>query len=136
MGNDDQDLGSPRLHPILILGVGVIGLYAISKAFNLLTMQNNPGVSRSEARRIGSMLGIDWRTSPFGVDQFRRGIEVEMEHGPGGPAGSRADVTHGDMMTTAKIALAHLAEFPDYYIRLDLMEARAEAGVPPCSSCR
>ena len=89
--------------------------------------ERQPGrVSLREARRIGEELGVDWATSPFGVAQFRAGIEVEMEHGPGGPAGVRGDVTHGHMVPTAQIALAHLEEIPDYYVRLAAMEAAAE----------
>jgi hypothetical protein len=37
-------------------------------------------------------------------------------------------VTGDDPVTTGKIALAHLNEFPDYYTRLARMEADAEAG--------
>ena len=33
----------------------------------------------------------------------------------------------GPVITTAKIAQAHLNEFPDYYTRLAKMEAEAEA---------
>jgi len=35
-------------------------------------------------------------------------------------------VTHDDPTVPAKIALAHLNEFPDYYTRLTKMEAGAE----------
>jgi hypothetical protein len=78
------------------------------------------------ARRLGEELGINWATSDFGVAQFQAGIEVEKEHGPGGPAGRAGDVTHGDLLPTAKIALAHLREAPDYYVRLAALEAAAE----------
>ena len=36
------------------------------------------------------------------------------------------NVTDDDVVTTAKIARAHLNEFPDYYSRLAVMEAEAE----------
>lgn len=132
MGNypeeDDWSLvTSPNLHPLLMVGIGVVGLYAIAKVFNAVPMRSNPGVTLAEARIVGTELGIDWNTSSFPVKQFRRGIEVEMEHGPGGPAGPRGDVTHGDLLTTGRIALAHLAELPDYYTRLGRMEATARA---------
>ena len=83
-----------------------------------------------EARRIGEAIGIDWRESPFDVEQFRMGLEVELEHGQRDP---RTDVTHDDPIVTGKIALAHLNEFSDYYTRLDKMEEeakRAHAGHP------
>lgn len=74
-----------------------------------------------EAERIGAALGVDW--SKFDVEQFRMGLNVELEHGT---IDSATDVTHDDPLLTGKIALAHLNEFPDYYTRLAAMEAEAE----------
>ena len=34
-----------------------------------------------EARRIGEEIGIDWTASPYGVEEFRAGLNVELEHG-------------------------------------------------------
>jgi Protein of unknown function (DUF5661) len=79
--------------------------------------------SRQEAREIGQRLGIDWDTSRFDVEQFRMGLEVELEHGRRDPV---TNVSDDDEMTTGKIAWAHLNEFPDYYTRLAQMEAEAE----------
>ena len=76
--------------------------------------------SVSEARAIGTRVGIDW--AEIDVEQFRRGLEVELEHGARDP---RTNVTNDDPELTAKIAWAHLLEIPDYYTRLDAMEARA-----------
>lgn len=78
-------------------------------------------VSTDEARRVGEALGIDW--SRFDVEQFRIGMGVELEHGTEDPA---TDVTGDDPLLTGKIALAHLNEFPDYYTRLQAMEAEAK----------
>ena len=75
------------------------------------------------ARRIGEQVGIDWGAAPFDVEQFRRGLEVELEHGLRDPS---TDVTGDDPVMTAKIALAHLNEFPDYYTRLERMEDEAK----------
>jgi hypothetical protein len=75
------------------------------------------------ARTIGEAIGIDWSTSPFDVEQFRMGLDVELEHGRHDPA---TNVTDDDEHTTGKIAWAHLNEFPDYYTRLAKMEAEAE----------
>jgi Protein of unknown function (DUF5661) len=72
-----------------------------------------------EARTLGGFLGIDWSDSPFDVEQFLRGLEVELEHGRRDPV---TDVTHDDPVQTAKIAWAHLRELPDYYTRLAAME--------------
>ena len=74
-----------------------------------------------EAKRIGAQLGLDW--SRFDVEQFRMGMDVELEHGL---ADSHTNVTNNDPLTTGKIALAHLNEFPDYYTRLHGMEEEAE----------
>ena len=64
------------------------------------------------------------RWDRFDVEQFRRGMDVELEHGLVDP---NTNVTGDDALTTGKIALAHLTEFPDYYTRLHAMEAEAEA---------
>jgi hypothetical protein len=50
-------------------------------------------------------------------------MNLELEHGRADP---RTDVTHDDPSMTARIALAHLNEFPDYYTRLNRMEQEAE----------
>jgi hypothetical protein len=76
-----------------------------------------------EARRIGEQIGIDWETAPFDVEQFRMGMDVELEHGL---RDSATNVTGDDPVNTGKIALAHLNEYPDYYTRLDRMEAEAK----------
>jgi hypothetical protein len=67
-------------------------------------------------------LGI--RLDNFDPEQFRRGLDVELEHGTANPA---TDVTHDDPLMTGKIALAHLTEFFDYYTRLAKMEATAKS---------
>ena len=74
-----------------------------------------------EAKKIGDDLGIDW--DKFDVEQFRRGLEVELEHGKRDLA---TNVTDDDPILTGKIALAHLNEFPDYYTRLEKMEKKAK----------
>ncbi len=79
--------------------------------------------SSDEARAIGERIGIDWATSRFDVEQFRMGLDVELEHGMRDPA---TNVSDDDEITTGKIARAHLNEFPDYYTRLERMEAEAE----------
>ncbi len=77
--------------------------------------------STEEAKRIGEALGLDWRA--FDVEQFRMGMDVELEHGTRDP---HTNVTDDDPLITGKIALAHLNEFPDYYTRLEKMEEEAE----------
>ena len=76
-----------------------------------------------EARAIGEQIGIDWETAPFDVEQFRAGMDVELEHGL---HDLLTNVTDDDPLVTGKIALAHLNEFPDYYTRLERMEEEAD----------
>jgi hypothetical protein len=78
--------------------------------------------SMEEARSIGTRLGIDW--AQIDLEQFRRGLEVELEHGARDP---ETNVTNDDPVLTGKIAWAHLKEIRDYYTRLDQLEAQAEA---------
>jgi len=77
--------------------------------------------TEDQAREIGEKLGIKW--DKFDVDQFRRGMDVELEHGS---RDALTNVTEDDPLVTGKIALAHLNEFPDYYDRLEKMEKEAE----------
>ncbi len=74
-----------------------------------------------EAKRIGDALKVDW--SKVWLEQFRLGLAVELEHGARDPS---TNVTNDDELTTGKIALAHLYEFPDYYDRLSRMEQEAD----------
>ena len=76
-----------------------------------------------QAREIGELVGIDWSSAPFDVEQFRMGLDVELEHGR---HDLETNVSDDDEVTTGKIALAHLNEFPDYYTRLAKMEGDAE----------
>ncbi len=78
--------------------------------------------TNEEAKEYGEKLNIGWEE--FDVDQFCQGMNVELEHGTVDP---ETNVTNDDPLMTAKIALAHLREFPDYYIRLEKMEHEAEA---------
>jgi len=74
-----------------------------------------------EARRVGDAIGVDWER--YDLEQFRAGMDVELEHGS---HDAQTDVTGNDPILTGKIALAHMKEFPDYYERLERMEAEAE----------
>jgi hypothetical protein len=73
-----------------------------------------------EAKQVGEALGLDW--SRFDVEQFRMGMDVELEHGK---RDALTNVTGDDPLLTGKIALAHLNEFPDYYTRLKILEQQA-----------
>lgn len=77
---------------------------------------------KQEATRIGDEIGVDWSAIP--LEEFRVGLDVEIEHGA---HDAQTNVTDDDPVLTGKIALAHLKEFPDYYTRLMQMEADADA---------
>jgi hypothetical protein len=84
-------------------------------------MSSQKSFTTEEAREIGKKLGITW--DRFDVEQFRLGLEVELEHGLHDLA---TNVTNNDPVLTGKIALAHLNEFADYYSRLQKMEREAK----------
>lgn len=88
------------------------------------TMPERNSFTAEEAKNIGDRIGIDWSTAPFDVEQFRMGMDVELEHGL---HDLLTNVTDDDPEVTGKIALAHLHELPDYYTRLEEMEAEGEA---------
>jgi uncharacterized protein DUF5661 len=95
--------------------------------------EENPMTERAsfnleEARRIGEEIGIDWSSAPFDIEQFRMGMNVELEHGL---HDLLTNVTDSDPMVTGKIALAHLKEFADYYTRLARMEDEAKRDKQP-----
>lgn len=48
----------------------------------------------------------------FTPEEFLDGINIELEHGK---VNQKTNVTNNDLISTAKIALAHLNEFPNYY---------------------
>ena len=82
---------------------------------------NKRKVSADEAKRIGDTLAINW--DKIDLEEFRRGLEVEFEHGAHDP---ETNVTNDDGVLTGKIAWAHLKEFPHYYTRLARLEAEAD----------
>jgi len=79
-----------------------------------------------QAQEIANKIGLDFSQEKFTLESFRSGLDVELEHGTRDP---KTNVTNDDPLVTGKIAWAHLNEFPDYYERLDEMEAEAEGKV-------
>ena len=59
---------------------------------------------------VAKELNIDF--TKFSLNDFITGINIELEHGLIDP---ETNVTNNNLLLTAKIALAHLNEFPDYY---------------------
>lgn len=63
-----------------------------------------------DALYASKILGIQF--DKFTLDDFLLGLNIELEHGLINP---KTNVTNNDLILTAKIALAHLEEFPNYY---------------------
>ena len=72
-----------------------------------------------DARRIGVALGVDWEEVKFDPDEFRVGIELELEQSHSDPA----KVTDDDELAAFKRALDRLREHPDHYARAERCEA-------------
>jgi len=76
-----------------------------------------------QAQEVANQLNIDFEAKGFELEQFRHGMDIELEHGTEDPI---TNVTNDAPLLTGKITLAHLNEFADYYDRLDKMEEEAE----------
>ena len=83
-------------------------------------MTTEKRISREEAAKILADLGL---TDKYDANEFYMGINVELEHGTVDPA---TNVTDDDPVMTAKIAMAHLNELPNYYTLLEEMEEKGE----------
>jgi hypothetical protein len=82
--------------------------------------------STTEAKNIIDKLGS--RLSSKGLEQFRKGLKVELEHGKeeARKKGLNTNVTDDDPVKTGKIALIHINEVPSYYTDLEKMEKRGK----------
>ena len=103
-------------------------------------------ITKEEARRVCAAIGIrDWtklteakvtveeasaimkvvggETLAISREDFRDGLEVELEHGL---RFSDANVTNNHPILTGRIVLAHLKEALDYYVRLRVMEIEGD----------
>ncbi len=79
-------------------------------------------ITIEDARRVAAVLRIDFAAVEFDAEELRHGMQMELQHGRADPD---TNVTDDDLTATAKIALAHLHEIPDYYDRLAAMETEA-----------
>lgn len=87
-----------------------------------MTHAPRAGFTKEQAAAVAEEIGVDFTAVRFTLEQFRRGMEVELEHGRRNP---ETNVTDDDPLLTGKIAWAHLRELPDYYVRLEEMEVQA-----------
>ena len=63
-----------------------------------------------DVNHVASILNIKF--DKFTPEELLEGINIEMEHGK---VNEKTNVTDDNLILTAKIALAHLNEFPNYY---------------------
>jgi hypothetical protein len=103
-------------------------------------------ITKDEVKRVCRELGIrDWTTltqakvtedeakkilaevnpgkMPVALDDFRVGLEVELEHGV---AYRDSNVTNNHPIVTGMIVMAHFQEALDYYQRLDVAEIEGD----------
>lgn len=78
-------------------------------------------ITEDQVRKVAKDLDIDLRK--LSISTLKKGMKVELEHGLISP---RTNVSYDDRIMTAKIALAHIIEFPDYYDRLEQLEKEAK----------
>lgn len=86
------------------------------------TSLTHAAVAIEEAQIIQNAVGAE--AAQVTADEFRRGLEVELEHGLRFPD---ANVTNNHPLLTGKIVLAHLKETLDYYLRLEIAELEGDA---------
>jgi len=85
------------------------------------TALKKPAVTAEEARKI--LAEVNVTGMPIVLDDFRAGLEVELEHGT---VFSDANVTNNHPLLTGKIVMAHMKESLDYYQRLDVAEIEGD----------
>lgn len=93
-----------------------------SKRSNKQSSKRILKISLKTARYYGDKFDLNWDLIP--LKWWKYGLEVELEHGT--KLSKITNVTRDNIEITAKIALAHLIEYPDYYQRLKEMENEAE----------
>ena len=77
-------------------------------------------VTVAQAQSVAEMIGFNF--SKFDFDQFRKGLDVEVEH---------INTVRGNIRTIGFIVLDHLKEHPYYYDYLEVAEKRMKAGKRP-----
>ncbi len=84
-------------------------------------MRGKQRITLAEAERIGNIFSIDW--NQVLLKSFRMGLEAELDQCA---IDLDSDETGEDYLVIGKIALEHLIEYPEYYLRLAIMEKEAD----------
>ncbi len=79
-------------------------------------------ITIDDATATAGVLRVDFDAVDFDLEEFRTGMQVELQHGRGDPD---TNITDDNLLTTGKITLAHLNEISDYYTRLAEMTRQA-----------
>lgn len=79
-------------------------------------------VTIPQAKKLSKEFHINHDIIPF--EDWKYGLNVELEHGK--KFGAITNITNNNLSLTARIVIAHITEFPDYYQRLRKMEKKAE----------
>jgi hypothetical protein len=85
------------------------------------TELKEPMVLPEEAARLRAEVGGE--ALLVSADEFRQGLEVELEHGTRFPD---TNVTNNHPILTGRIVAAHLKESLDYYHRLEVAELEGD----------
>ena len=85
------------------------------------TELENSKIPSNEAKTILSEINVE--EMKVDIDEFRRGLEVELEHGL---QFKDANVTNNHPILTGKIVLAHLKESSYYYKLLEVAELEGD----------
>ena len=79
-------------------------------------------VSKAKAMQIAKRLKIN--LDIITPEQWKKAIETESEHGS--KLSNKTNITNDSLILTGLIAIAHLIEDPQYYIRLEKMEEESK----------
>jgi len=85
------------------------------------TKIKKPKVTAKEAAVIMKVVNV--KKMPIALEDFRMGLEVELEHGI---MFNDANVTNNAPILTGMIVLAHMKETLDYYERLNVAEIEGD----------
>lgn len=85
------------------------------------TKIKKPKVTAKEAAVIMKVVNV--KKMPIALEDFRMGLEVELEHGI---MFDDANVTNNHPILTGMIVLAHMKETLDYYERLNVAEIEGD----------
>jgi hypothetical protein len=74
-------------------------------------------ITTADAKKVAAKLGVDFDRELFTIQDFKRGMKIELEHGKclDGKSSPVTNVTNNDLKKTGQITLAHLTEEFRYY---------------------